>query len=75
MTLNKTLNRAERVLAKRFYELLRMRRRFIELKRETAVLEKSGIRLFDDIKKGLRAKAKTKRRRAAKKLKPAPAGN
>jgi hypothetical protein len=75
MTLNKTLNRAERVLAKRFYKLLRMRRRFIELKRETAVLEKSGIRLFDEIKKGLRAKTKTKRRRAAKKLKPAPAEN
>jgi len=44
--LNKTLNRAERVLAKQFYELLRMRRRFIELKHETDVLEKSGIRLF-----------------------------
>jgi len=73
--LNKTLNRTESVLAKQFYELLRMRRRFIELKRETAVLEKSGIRLFDEIKKGLRAKAKTKRRRATKKLKPEPAGN
>lgn len=75
MATSKPFDGAERAMRRTLDQIFKLRGATIELKRRQAEIGKAGNKLFDQFQKQFKASLQVKKTRAAKKLKPAPAGN